>query len=90
MDLTDDEIDDILDDMNDKISNKMLSSQFKQFERENKLESYKTTLKKIQFIGDIKNGLGEDIKSNPNSIKFIKKPWHQKLKVFFKNIFTKF
>jgi hypothetical protein len=56
----------------------------------NELEKYKTSLKKAQFISEIKGGLGDKIKVNPNGIKIIKKPWHQRVKMFFIKIFTKF
>ena len=54
------------------------------------LEKYKTALKKVQFINEIRNGLGDEIKVNPGSIKFIKKPWYKRLGLFLKKIFTKF
>ncbi len=49
-----------------------------------------TKLNKLRFINEIKSGLGEKIKENPNQIKIIKKPWCSKLNQFIKNIFTKF
>jgi hypothetical protein len=36
------------------------------------VEKYKTALKKIQFINEVKNGLGDEIKKNPKP-KVIKK-----------------
>jgi hypothetical protein len=54
------------------------------------IEKYKTALKKAQFINEIKNGLGNEIKVNPSKIRFIKKPWHKRLGLFLKKIFTKF
>jgi|688.fasta_scaffold1450117_1 hypothetical protein len=49
-----------------------------------------TKLNKLRFINEIKNGLGEKIKENPNEIMVIKKPWYSKLGKLIKNIFTKF
>jgi hypothetical protein len=49
-----------------------------------------TELKKNQFINEIKTGLGEKVKNNPNGIKIIKKKWYQKVGIFIKNIFTRF
>lgn len=49
-----------------------------------------TKLNKLRFINEIKGGLGEKIKENPNEITVIKKPWYSKLGRFIKNIFTKF
>jgi hypothetical protein len=53
------------------------------------VEKYKTALKKVQFINEIKNGLGEEIKKNPKP-KIIKKTFMSKIKSAIKNIFTKF
>lgn len=49
-----------------------------------------TELKKKGFINEIKSGLGEQVKTNPNRIKKIKKKWYQKLGAIIKGIFTKF
>jgi hypothetical protein len=53
-------------------------------------DNYKTNAVKKQFIQEIKNGLGDKIKLEPNKVKIIKKPWYIKLKQSIKNIFTKF
>jgi hypothetical protein len=53
------------------------------------VEKYKTALKKAQFVNEIKNGLGEEIKKNPKP-KIIKKTLLSKIKSTIKNIFTKF
>jgi hypothetical protein len=34
--------------------------------------------------------MGDEIKANPSAIRYIKKPWHQRLKMFLAKIFTKF
>jgi len=49
-----------------------------------------TELNKRRFINDIKTGLGQTIKERPNDVRIIKKSWHQKFKIWIKNIFTKF
>ena len=59
-------------------------------DREIALDKYKTAMKKVQFINEIKDGLGGKIKENPNQIKIIKKTRIEKLKIFLKKIFTKF
>lgn len=52
-----------------------------------------TEFKKVSFINEIKNGLGEEVKKNPNKIKKIEQPkpkWHVRMSNYIKNIFTKF
>ena len=73
-----------------KITNDMISNELDATEKANNLEKYKTALKKAEFINELKNGLGKEIKKKPNQITFIKKPWYYKLKMFFKKIFTRF
>ena len=72
------------------INDDMISKELEATEKAIEMEKYKTALKKAQFINEIKNGLGEEIKSNPNKLTIIKKPWHHKVKMFFTKIFTKF
>jgi hypothetical protein len=59
---------------------------------ENDIKAVKedTERKKNKFISEIKSGLGDQVKSNPNGIKIIKKTWHQKLGNTIKGIFTRF
>lgn len=59
-------------------------------ERLNNLDKYKTALTKVQFIKDIKSGLGEDIRKNTNNVTIIKKTLSQKFFLFLKKIFTNF
>ena len=61
-----------------------------QLEREILADKYITTIKKTQFINELKGGLGAVIKANSNKVKVIKKPWHQKLNLWLTKIFTKF
>lgn len=69
---------------------KLLNKELIKANQEIGVEKYKTAIKKVQFINEIKNGLGNEIKKTPNQVKIIKKSWNEKLKLFFKNIFTKF
>ena len=55
-----------------------------------KADKANTELKKNKFISEIKSGLGEKIKENPNEIKVIQKSKKQKIKDFLKKIFNKF
>jgi len=60
-----------------------------QAEKEILGEKYKTALKKVKFVEEIKSGLGEEIKKNPKPI--IKKPTlSQRIMTTIKKIFTKF
>ncbi len=67
-----------------------LSKELRNTEQLNGVEKYKTALKKVQFIKEIKSGLGGEMKENPNRVHIIKKPWTEKLKLFLLRIFTKF
>lgn len=49
-----------------------------------------TELHKKKFANEIKSGLGNKIKENPNDIKIYVKPWNVKLKEWIKSIFTRF
>jgi hypothetical protein len=53
------------------------------------VEKYKTAIKKVQFINEIKTGLGGEIKKNPKP-KIIRKPFLKRMLDNVKNIFTKF
>jgi hypothetical protein len=59
-------------------------------EKEIKGDKLKTEIIKNRFIDEIKSGLGNNIKNNPSTIKKIEKTRGQKLKEFFKGLFTKF
>jgi len=72
--------------MNDKI----ISREIQLAEKEVLVEKYKTALKKTQLINEIKAGLGNEIKKNPSQSKILKKTTGQKIKAWFKAIFTKF
>ena len=67
-----------------KIDNK-IKEELKQI----KLENRKTDLKKMAFIQEIKNGLGEEIRKNPNKVIINKKKKNKLIDLLnkFKNIF---
>jgi hypothetical protein len=70
--------------------NDIITRELDTAEKDIYIEKYKTALKKAQLIQEIKNGLGKEIKTNPNKITIIKKPWYIKLGDIIKKIFTKF
>lgn len=74
--------DDNIDDDSQEIDN---------FESEYMLAREKARTIKIKndFIEDIKTGLGDTIKANPNSYRIIKKPWYTKIGLIIKKIFNK-
>jgi hypothetical protein len=65
----------------------LLVRELKKLEKEAKNDEYLTSLKKQQFINELKNGLGDEMKKNLTTIKIIKKPWYVKLKESIKNFF---
>ena len=67
-----------------------VSREIEQIERENLLDMYKTAQTKVKLISELKNGLGEDIKKNPNKVTFIKKTVYQRFMITIMKIFTKF
>lgn len=73
-----------------KVTDQMLTKELQTAEREREMLEYTNNLKKAQLIGEIKNGLGHEIKEQGGKIIIIKRPWHYKLKMFLKKIFTRF
>lgn len=71
--------------MNDKV----ISREEKLAEKEILVEKYKTALKKAQFVNEIKNGLGDEIKKNPKPT-LKKRSLTYKFINTIKKIFTKF
>lgn len=71
--------------MDDKIINREQSLA----DKDVLVEKYKTALKKTQFINEVKNGLGDEIKKNPKP-KVIKKSFTSKIISAIKKVFTKF
>lgn len=76
--------------MNMSSKKDIISREIEQRDKDALLEKYKTALKKTQFLNEIKNGLGEELKKNPSGVKIIKKTWFQKFMLNLKKIFTKF
>ncbi len=72
------------------MNDKMLDREMNQAGNAILNEKYKTALKKAQLINEIKSGLGEEIKKNPNKVKIIKKTWFERLMINIKKLFTKF
>lgn len=73
-----------------KITDPILTKELELAEREREMAEFTNKLKKNQLIGEIKNGLGEEIKEQGGKVILIKRPWHYKLKMLIKKIFTKF
>jgi hypothetical protein len=71
------------------MSDKTISREQTLADKDVLVEKYKTALKKAQFVNEIKNGLGEEIKKNPKP-KVIKRSFLYKLTASIKKIFTKF
>jgi len=67
-----------------------INREIEMIEKEMLADKYVTALKKVKFINELKTGLGDEIKANPNGIKVIKKPLFQRIKESLKKIFTKF
>lgn len=67
-----------------------IAKELLQKENEENLLKYQTALKKVQFIKEIRSGLGTEMKETKGKIKIIKKPWYKKLILFLKKLFTKF
>jgi len=59
-------------------------------QKEIKKDKLTTEINKNKFINEIKSGLGNNIKTNPNIIKKVEKKKENKIKQFFINLFTKF
>lgn len=68
----------------------IVSKEIEQVEREILADRYNTALKKMQFVNELKNGLGSELKNNPNKIKLVKKSFWAKIKDYLKGLFTKF
>ena len=67
-----------------------LTIEIEQTEKEKILFAENNDRKKAQLIGEIKMGLGAEIKKNPGKAKIIKKTRTEKFMIWLKNIFTKF
>jgi hypothetical protein len=58
--------------------------------KEREMLSFKTSLAKAQFIDEMKNGLGDEIKETGNKVEIIKPTFFQKIGKIIKKIFTGF
>jgi hypothetical protein len=67
-----------------------LTLELEQTEKEKILFAENNDRKKAQLIGEIKMGLGAEIKKNPGKAKIIKKTKSERFMIWLKNIFTKF
>ena len=47
------------------MNDKMIDREIKQIENEMKADLFMTEIRKKKFIGELKNGLGSEIKNNP-------------------------
>lgn len=59
-------------------------------EKELLRDKFVTALRKTQFVNELKNGLGEEIKKNPKGVKIIKVSRYKRFVTWLKNFFTKF
>lgn len=59
-------------------------------EKELLRDKFVTALRKTQFVNELKNGLGGEIKKNPKGVKIIKPSRYKRFVTWFKNFFTKF
>jgi hypothetical protein len=66
------------------------ANEIKKLEREMLGDKYMSALRKVQFINELKSGLGNEIKANAGKVKIIKKTWFEKLTIALKKIFTNF
>jgi hypothetical protein len=64
-----------------------LLSEIDAMEKELMSDKKRIEREKNKFISQIKFGLGEEIKKNPNKVTIIKKPLTQKIKENIKNLF---
>lgn len=71
------------------MSDKSISREQTLADKEVLVEKYKTALKKAQFVNEVKNGLGEEIKKNPKP-KVVKKNLITRIVLTIKKLFTKF
>lgn len=69
------------------MNDKMVLKEIQQTENQIKADMLMTEMRKKKFISELKTGLGDEIKKNPNTVKIIKKPWFTKVSDFFKKIF---
>lgn len=76
--------------MEDKLTNREIDREIDLESKGIIYDKELTNIKKKSFINEIKLGLGDDIKSNPNAVKFIKESKSKKISDFIKKLFKKF
>lgn len=59
-------------------------------EKELLRDKFVTALRKTQFVNELKNGLGAEIKKNPKGVKIIKPSRYKRFVSWLKKLFTKF
>jgi len=67
-----------------------MKNEIESIEKKILADKYITAMKKVRFIDEIKNGLGDEIKVNGGSVKIIKKTKYERFIIWLKKIFTKF
>jgi hypothetical protein len=71
-------------------NDKLIDRELNLAEKEVLVEKYKTALKKNQFINEIRNGLGDEIKKNGGKVIIRKKPIYKRVIESISKLFTKF
>jgi hypothetical protein len=71
-------------------NDKLIDRELNLAEKEVLVEKYKTALKKNQFINEIRNGLGDEIKKNGSRVIIHKKPIYKRVIESISKLFTKF
>lgn len=51
-----------------------------------KMDANNTERQKNRFIGEIKNGLGDEIRMSPKYVEVVKRPWYYKILRFFNKL----
>jgi hypothetical protein len=69
---------------------KKILDEIGKLESEINFGNYRNDLKKSVFAEQLKRGLGEEIKANPNSYKVIKPSFYERFKSFITKLLTKF
>jgi hypothetical protein len=59
-------------------------------EKELLRDKFVTALRKTQFVNELKNGLGGEIKKKPKGVKIIKPSRYKRFMSWLKKFFTKF
>ncbi len=68
----------------------LIKNEIDEFEKEKVALSHQLGYEKNKLIKDLKNGLADEIKNNPNKVKIIKKSFFQRIGIFIRKIFTRF